>query len=103
MTLLVPDFIVEVLSGDTATLVSAKTDSIVEVVQGAVTAQFTVKDKEIIEVYLSQGPQGIPGTPGPDTSAAIVQAMSTHVQAINPHPTYDDTPDLTLLFQNGII
>lgn len=101
--LLVADFIVEVLSDQTATVVSATEDSVVEVMQGAVTAQFTVQDKELVEIYLNQGPQGLPGPPGADTGQAITLAMNTHIQSVSPHPIYDDTPDLTLLFQNGIV
>lgn len=29
-------------------------------------------------------------------------ALFAHTQAPSPHPAYDDTPDLSLIFQNGI-
>jgi len=51
----------------------------------------------------------IPALPGPrgpaglDTGGYIDLAMTTHIQAPTPHPAYDDTPDLTLLFLNGLI
>ena len=97
------DFIVEVLSGNTSTLVSAKNDSIVEVAQGSITSEFTVRDKEIVEVQLNQGLPGLPGPPGADTGVAIDLAMTAHRDSLTPHPTYDDTPDLTLIFQNGLV
>ena len=30
-------------------------------------------------------------------------ALATHISDPNPHPTYDETPDLALLFENGLI
>jgi hypothetical protein len=49
-----------------------------------------------------QGEQGIQGDPGLDTGAAIELVLGTHIQSPTPHPVYDDTPDLTLIFQNGL-
>jgi hypothetical protein len=54
-----------------------------------------------------RGPKGDKGDPGLDTGGvfdvAIETAITTHVDSPKPHPIYDDTPDLTLLFQNGLI
>lgn len=58
-------------------------------------------------IAVVRGPKGDKGDPGLDTGgvfeSAITTAVITHVQSPAPHPAYDDTPDLTLLFQNGLI
>jgi hypothetical protein len=33
----------------------------------------------------------------------IDESISAHVNAVAPHPVYDDLPSLTLLFENGLI
>lgn len=45
------------------------------------------------------GPQGLQGPPGPMDTTAI----NAHIADPTPHPSYDDLPSLTLLFENGII
>lgn len=34
---------------------------------------------------------------------AVEVVLETHVQAPEPHPAYDDIPNLTLIFENGLI
>lgn len=46
-----------------------------------------------------QGPPGVPGQDGEDGTAAVV----AHIADTTPHPAYDDTPSLTLIFENGLI
>lgn len=48
-----------------------------------------------------QGAQGVQGIQGPkgDTDLAAINA---HIDDSTPHPTYDDIPSLTLLFENRI-
>lgn len=57
-----------------------------------------------------QGPQGVSGVTtvtGGVTESQVTDAVATavqnHVQAPAPHPVYDDIPDLTILFENGLI
>lgn len=50
-------------------------------------------------IELIAGPQGPPGPPGMDTAGAIEE----HVNAPEPHPAYDDIPDLALIFENGLV
>jgi hypothetical protein len=76
---------------------------------------FTVIDSSPKFFLVSSNQQGAQGPPGPDVDLAYLDTiyalksdggtagLSTHVQSLTPHPTYDDTPDLTLLFQNGIV
>lgn len=54
-----------------------------------------------------QGPQGIQGPQGPkgDTGPAGADgtaAVIDHIADETPHPSYDDTPSFTLLFENRI-
>ena len=57
-------------------------------------------NKSLTQVVLgTSGPQGIQGVPGIDGSAAVLE----HIADATPHPIYDDTPSLSLLFENGII
>lgn len=40
----------------------------------------------------------------PDAVGNIVNAaLSVHVQAAEPHPAYDDMPDLALIFESGLV
>ena len=50
------------------------------------------------------GPQGIAGPVGPQGPAGAdgTTAVLEHIQDSTPHPTYDDSPSLTLLFENRI-
>lgn len=41
--------------------------------------------------------------PGFAVNMATQAELDTHVNSTNPHPSYDDLPSLTLLFQNGLI
>lgn len=55
-----------------------------------------------------RGPQGPPGPPGDLDDLEAVQGLiddtvEVHVQAVEPHPAYDDLPSLRLLFENGLI
>ena len=52
--------------------------------------------------FLLITPGGPPGRDGLDAETSFDLAMFTHVQAPAPHPAYDDLPDLTLLFLNGL-
>lgn len=48
------------------------------------------------EWYLSlKGPKGDPGQGTVDLDA--------HINSLAPHPVYDDVPDMTLIFENGLI
>lgn len=54
------------------------------------------------------GPKGDKGDPGSVDDLAAIQGMidtsvTVHVVAPEPHPAYDDMPDLTLIFQNGLV
>lgn len=56
------------------------------------------------------GPPGPRGPRGPAGSGEggvneefVENAIETHVQAPEPHPSYDDMIDLTLLFENGLV
>lgn len=52
-----------------------------------------------------QGPggiQGVPGPPGNDADTQIEVVMQEHVDSPTPHPAYDDIPDLTVHFENGL-
>lgn len=54
----------------------------------------------------AQGPpgvQGIPGPPGNDADTQIEVVMEQHVNAPEPHPVYDDSIDLTILLENGLL
>lgn len=45
-------------------------------------------------------PYFIPIDPNqPVTDAALL----AHIQALTPHPTYDEIPSLTLIFENGLV
>lgn len=44
------------------------------------------------------GPVGPQGPAGADGTAAVLQ----HIDDSTPHPTYDDSPSFTLLFENRI-
>jgi hypothetical protein len=41
--------------------------------------------------------------PGFAVDMATQAELNTHVAAVAPHPSYDDLPSLTLLFQNGLV
>ncbi len=45
------------------------------------------------------GPPGIQGIPGEDGT----EALEEHVNASEPHPAYDDLPNLVLIFNNGLV
>ena len=53
----------------------------------------------VISIPALPGPPGPPGMAGGESMDLV---MTTHIQAPTPHPAYDDTPDLTLLFLNGL-
>lgn len=48
-----------------------------------------------------QGPTGAPGSGAVDTVARDM--ISLHLIDTTPHSVYDDMPDLTLIFENGLI
>ena len=55
-------------------------------------------------VVVVEGPPGPPGPPGESGDAdAVHAAIDAHRVDLTPHPVYDDTPDLTLIFENGLI
>lgn len=67
----------------------------------AVTVNQSAVDVAVTETSTSislgtSGPQGPKGDL--DTSA-----INNHIDDTTPHPAYDDTPSLTLLFENGLI
>lgn len=45
---------------------------------------------------------GVPGPQGPP-GADSGMLLDEHINDLEPHPTYDDIPSLTLLFENGLI
>ena len=54
------------------------------------------------------GPQGPPGVKGDkgdaglDSGVVVEAMMIAHVESPTPHPAYDDMPDLTIHFENGL-
>lgn len=54
------------------------------------------------------GPQGPPGVkgdqgePGLDSGVVVEAMMIAHVESPTPHPAYDEMPDLTIHFENGL-
>lgn len=69
-------------------------DSIIEVL---------TSNSEVVEVSTAQpGPRGPEGPQGPkgDVDTAL---WESHVDSSTPHPAYDDMPELTLIFENGIV
>lgn len=53
------------------------------------------------------GPRGFPGAdgaPGSGTVDSVARDLiATHIMDPTPHPSYDDLPDLSLIFENGLI
>lgn len=47
------------------------------------------------------GPTGAPGSGAIDDYARDI--ISLHLVDPTPHPAYDDLPDLSLIFENGLI
>lgn len=41
--------------------------------------------------------------PSTDVPAEVAAAMTAHIQSDNPHPTYDDVCDLTVLCENAMV
>lgn len=77
--------------------------SVVKVLQNStnVTVQSTGVNVSINESVASvvlgtSGPQGPRGESG-------LSAIAAHIADETPHPTYDDSPSITLLFENGLI
>ena len=64
-----------------------------------------VREIEAIEV-LSEGPQGPKGEKGDPGNVYGLDQMETllgsHIVDTTPHPAYDDSMDLVLLFENGV-
>lgn len=55
-----------------------------------------------------QGPQGEPGSVvggiSPEAAQELIDTnIDVHVNDTTPHPAYDDTPSLVLLFNNGLV
>lgn len=50
-------------------------------------------------VLVVRGPRGAAG----DGDAVTHEELTAHVTAAEPHPQYDDLPDLSLTFENGLI
>jgi len=48
------------------------------------------------------GVEGEPGPPGVDAETSVELVMAEHVADDTPHPAYDDMPDLTIHFENGL-
>lgn len=44
------------------------------------------------------GPPGVQGIPGENADDLIIE----HINSSSPHPVYDDIPDLSTLFENGL-
>lgn len=62
----------------------------------------------VVNLVPVAGPKGDKGPPGSINDLNAVQEMidtsvTAHVVAPEPHPSYDDMPDLTLIFQNGLV
>lgn len=63
----------------------------------------TTQDRTVTTVAIrTEGIQGAPGAPG-DGSEASINLINSHVASPTPHPSYDDLPSLTLLFENGLV
>lgn len=45
---------------------------------------------------------GVPGPKG-DSGESSAELMSLHILDPTPHPTYDDLPSFTLIYENGLI
>lgn len=52
-------------------------------------------------VRVSGGIRGPAGPPG-DGAAYVTAQILAHSLSLNPHPVYDDMPDLTAYFENGL-
>jgi len=52
-----------------------------------------------------QGPAGPPGGGMTEEAAQVLidDNIGVHVNDTTPHPAYDDTPSLVLLFNNGLV
>jgi hypothetical protein len=48
------------------------------------------------------GPPGSEGPPGADADEVVVMMLGAHENSPAPHPAYDDIPDFTILFENGL-
>lgn len=71
------------------------------------------KTVAVTKVVGPRGPAGPPGSVG--NSEEVGNAVTTfleentdvilapHINAPEPHPSYDDMPSLTLLFENGLL
>lgn len=76
------------------------TDSIIEI--------FTEMSSPIIEVPIGmRGPQGPEGPIGPVGPQGLKgedadSLVNLHIEDETPHSAYDDMPNLTLLFENGL-
>lgn len=57
-------------------------------------------NQESVVLLTSTGLPGPPGPPGPAGGEVILQQ---HIENPTPHPAYDDIPDLSLLFDNGLL
>ena len=75
------------------------TVEVVEVVQAQVqVVEVTSGTVDVVGVAEAVGPRGPAGS---DADATVL--LEAHIVAPEPHPAYDDMPDMTLLFENGLI
>ena len=55
------------------------------------------KTEVIVREAAAQGPQGPPGPAGNG------EDLEEHILSVEPHPAYDDMPDMKLIFENGLL
>ena len=57
---------------------------------------------QVVKVPIGfQGPAGPQGPQGPPGVSADQAAIDEHVNAVEPHPAYDNGPSLSLLYANA--
>lgn len=87
------------------------TDSIIEIfteTSSPIIEVFTETSTPIIEVPIGmRGPRGPEGPEGPIGPQGLKgedadDLLNLHIEDGTPHSAYDDMPNLTLLFENGL-
>jgi hypothetical protein len=66
---------------------------------GALESSDVEQDGRLTALELGGG-----GEVDPEALQALIDdSIAVHVQAAAPHPVYDDTPSLSLIFANGLV
>ena len=95
--------VVEVTSSTSEVIVTGDSPEVqVLVTEPPEQVEASTVTESVVEVA-TPGPIGPPGPEGPVGPAGDVVGLEDHIQDVTPHPTYDDIPSLTLLFENGLI